>query len=67
MGRNKIMKVQLTPKKEVFNFCEPYIIAEIGANHNGDMDLAKKMIDLFMNTSFEGGRHADRVNKISCN
>lgn len=45
MGRNKIMKVQLTPKKEVFNFCEPYIIAEIGANHNGDMDLAKKMID----------------------
>lgn len=39
------MKVQLTPKKEVFNFCDPYIIAEIGANHNGDMDLAKKMID----------------------
>ena len=39
------MKIQLTPKKEVFNFCEPYIIAEIGANHNGDMDLAKKMID----------------------
>jgi len=24
---------------------EPYIIAEIGANHNGDMDLARKMID----------------------
>mgnify|MGYP000179823694 FL=1 len=23
---------------------EPYIIAEIGANHNGDMDLAKRMI-----------------------
>lgn len=23
----------------------PYIIAEIGANHNGDMDLARKMID----------------------
>lgn len=39
------MKIQLTPKKEVFNFCEPYIIAEIGANHNGDMSLAKKMID----------------------
>lgn len=39
------MKVKLTPTKEVFNFCEPYIIAEIGANHNGDMDLAKKMID----------------------
>ncbi|MBQ2982947.1 MAG: N-acetylneuraminate synthase family protein [Lachnospiraceae bacterium] len=24
---------------------KPYIIAEIGANHNGDMELAKKMID----------------------
>ncbi|BCB96335.1 N-acetylneuraminate synthase [Dissulfurispira thermophila] len=38
------MKVKLTEKKEVFNFCKPYIIAEIGANHNGDMDLAKKLI-----------------------
>lgn len=27
------------------NFSKPYIIAEIGANHNGDMKLAKKMID----------------------
>ena len=32
-------------KKEIYNFSKPYIIAEIGANHNGDMDLAKKMID----------------------
>jgi N-acetylneuraminate synthase len=38
------MKVQLTSKKEVFNFCKPYIIAELGANHNGDMELAKKLI-----------------------
>ena len=45
MGRNSTMKVNLTSKKTVFNFCEPYIIAEIGANHNGDMELAKKMID----------------------
>ena len=37
-------KIQLTPKKEVFNFCRPYIIAEIGSNHNGDMMLAKQMI-----------------------
>ncbi len=39
------MKIDLTKKKEIFNYCSPYIIAEIGANHNGDMDLAKKMID----------------------
>ena len=30
--------------KEVFNFCEPYVIAELGSNHNGDMELAKKLI-----------------------
>jgi N-acetylneuraminate synthase len=38
------MKIQLTAKREIYNYCEPYIIAEIGSNHNGDMDLAKKMI-----------------------
>lgn len=38
------MKVQLTSKKEVFNYCKPYVIAELGSNHNGDMELAKKLI-----------------------
>ncbi|SFH30725.1 ribose 5-phosphate isomerase B [Pedobacter insulae] len=28
--------------------------------------LAKEMVDTFLNTPFEGGRHANRVNKISC-
>jgi len=31
--------------REVKDFGVPYIIAEIGANHNGDMDLARRMID----------------------
>jgi sialic acid synthase SpsE len=31
--------------QEVHNFSRPYIIAEIGANHNGDMNLAKELID----------------------
>jgi len=31
--------------REVKDFGKPYIIAEIGANHNGDMDLARKMIN----------------------
>ncbi len=39
------MKIQLTKNKEVYNYCKPYVIAEIGANHNGDMELAKEMID----------------------
>ena len=30
---------------KIHEFEKPYIIAEIGSNHNGDMDLAKKMID----------------------
>ncbi|MCH7826987.1 MAG: N-acetylneuraminate synthase family protein [Bacteroidetes bacterium] len=36
--------MKLTSKKSVFNYCHPYIIAELGANHNGNMDLAKKLI-----------------------
>jgi len=27
-------------------------------------DLAKEIVSIFLNTEFEGGRHADRVNKI---
>ena len=32
--------------KTIKNYSEPYIIAEIGANHNGYIKLAKKMIDI---------------------
>jgi len=39
------MKIQISKTKEIFNYSEPYIIAEIGANHNGDIELAKKIID----------------------
>lgn len=31
--------------REIADFTVPYIIAEIGANHNGDMNLAMKLID----------------------
>lgn len=37
-------KIKLTKNREVFNFCKPYIIAELGSNHNGDMNIAKKLI-----------------------
>lgn len=29
-------------------------------------ELAKEMVTTFLETPFEGGRHANRVNKISC-
>ena len=31
-----------------------------------DLGLAKEMTETFLNTSFEGGRHQNRVNKIPC-
>ena len=44
--KNTRMKIKLTAKKDVFNYCKPYVIAEIGSNHNGDIELAKKLIRL---------------------
>jgi ribose 5-phosphate isomerase B len=29
-------------------------------------EVAQKIVETFFNTEFEGGRHANRVNKISC-
>ena len=31
--------------KQITKMDEPYLIAEIGINHNGDMNIAKKLID----------------------
>lgn len=30
------------------------------------IDTAKEMVEIFLNTPFEGGRHQNRVDKISC-
>jgi ribose 5-phosphate isomerase B len=30
------------------------------------IDEAKKIVEIFLSIEFEGGRHANRVNKISC-
>jgi len=42
---NNLIKIELTKKRSVGSGEEPYIIAEIGSNHNGDMILAKQLID----------------------
>lgn len=39
---------------EVGPGCPPYIIAEIGSNHNGDMDLCRRLID----AAADAGAHA---------
>ncbi|WP_338409399.1 ribose 5-phosphate isomerase B [uncultured Flavobacterium sp.] len=52
-------------------------IAELARQHNDanilsiparytSIPQAVSMVEVFLNTSFEGGRHATRVNKISC-
>lgn len=52
-------------------------IAELARLHNDaniislparfiSVDEAKEMVNIFLNTAFEGGRHATRVAKISC-
>ena len=35
-------------------------------NFASQVDEAKEMVNVFLNTAFEGGRHATRVAKISC-
>ncbi|MEG1710742.1 MAG: ribose 5-phosphate isomerase B [Clostridia bacterium] len=32
---------------------------------NGDIELSKKILEIFLNTQFEGGRHQRRVDKIT--
>ena len=52
-------------------------IAELARLHNDaniialparfiSLDEAKEMVDVFLTTAFEGGRHQNRVNKIAC-
>ena len=52
-------------------------IAELARQHNNanvisiparfvTLEVALQMVDKFINTAFEGGRHANRVNKIAC-
>jgi len=40
----EMKKVHLTKNRTLYNYCIPYIIAELGSNHNGDMQLAKELI-----------------------
>lgn len=57
--------------------CWQQEIAELSRLHNNanilvlparfiSVEEAEKCVDIFFKTDFEGGRHADRVNKIAC-
>ena len=47
----------------VFNYDVPNIIAEIGCNHMGDFDIAKKMIDLAKDSGVSIVKFQKRNNK----
>lgn len=70
MTANKYQKVRAA-------LCWNSEIAGLARSHNDaniiciparfvSLDSAKEMIDIFINQPFEGGRHLNRVNKISC-
>ena len=40
--------------------CKPYLIAEIGINHNGDLDIAKKLIDNAVKAKFDAVKFQKR-------
>jgi sialic acid synthase SpsE len=44
------MKIILENSVAIENYGKPYIIAEIGSNHNGDMELAKQLISKAKNS-----------------
>ena len=40
---------------------KPYLIAEIGINHNGDINIAKRLIDNAVNSNFNAVRISKRT------
>ena len=42
---NKNVSFRVSPKRSIGTGHPVYIIAEIGINHNGSLEIAKKLID----------------------
>jgi sialic acid synthase SpsE len=51
MPANQI--IQITPERAIGTGQAPFIISEIGNNHNGDMDNARKLIDQSVNAGVD--------------
>jgi|LGOV01.1.fsa_nt_gb N-acetylneuraminate synthase len=63
-NRIRLEKYEMKIKKKMIkNYSKPYIIAEIGANHNGDMNLAKKMIDSAVECGVDAVKFQSWTNK----
>ena len=46
-------------------YTKPYLVAEIGINHNGSLKLAKKLIDLAKLNNFDAVKFQKRTPDIS--
>ena len=57
------IKIQLTNKIVIDNESDPYIIAEIGVNHEGSIEKAKELIDL----AKQGGANAAKFQSYKAN
>ncbi|MEK6900683.1 MAG: HAD-IIIA family hydrolase, partial [Nanoarchaeota archaeon] len=58
---DNIMKTLNINGKEISDESKPFFIAEIGINHNGSMDLTKKMIDLAVITGVNAVKFQKRT------
>lgn len=59
------MKLELAPNVFVGDDCPTFFIGEIGINHNGSMDLAKKLIDMGKETGCDCVKFQKRtINRI---
>ncbi len=44
----------------MINIKKPFLIAEIGINHNGNIDIAKKLIDISKDAGFDAVKFQKR-------
>jgi len=65
LGAAKEANGAATSVGRITTFLDIYIQRDLDAGLITE-ELAQEMIETFMHTAFEGGRHALRVNKISC-
>ena len=49
----------------MFKLKKPFLIGEIGINHNGSLDLAKKLIELAVASGFDAVKFQKRDPEIS--
>jgi N-acetylneuraminate synthase len=60
-----MIKKNYSKKKNLFIFKKPFLIAEVGINHNGSIKIAKKLIDLAVKYNFSAVKFQKRNPEIT--